>query len=59
MENDNTANILELLIKFGSLPKREQTKFLSSMNDYLYASPQRRKQMLGEWETHHLLAGMN
>jgi hypothetical protein len=23
------------------------------MNDYMYASPQRRKQMLREWQGHH------
>ncbi|TDN69425.1 hypothetical protein B0G77_2810 [Paraburkholderia sp. BL10I2N1] len=54
MNTDDITRIRELLIKFGALSKREQMRFLSNMNDFMYASPQRRKQMLHEWEEYYL-----
>jgi hypothetical protein len=52
MNTDDIARIRDLLIKFGGLSKREQMRFLSNMNDFMYASPQCRKQMMREWEGH-------
>jgi hypothetical protein len=53
VNEDRVLRIRELLIGFGNLHKREQMRFLADMNDYMYASPQRRKQMLREWQGHH------
>jgi hypothetical protein len=47
---EDIAGIRELLLGFGVLSKCEQMKFLSNMNDFMYASPYCRKQMLLEWE---------
>jgi hypothetical protein len=55
MNTDDIAKIRGLLIKFGRMSKREQTRFLSNLNDFMYASPQHRKQMLREWEGHYPL----
>jgi hypothetical protein len=45
----DVAEIHGLLLRFGTLSKCEQMKFLSSLNDFMYASPYCRKQMLLEW----------
>jgi hypothetical protein len=47
---ESIVGIRELLLKFGKLSKFEQMRFLSNLNDFMYASPYCRKQMLLEWE---------
>jgi hypothetical protein len=50
MKPDDLARVRELLIKFARLSRRQQTEFLSTMNDFMFESPQSKKQKLLEWE---------
>jgi hypothetical protein len=50
MKPDEIANVRELLIKFGRLSRRQQSEFLSAMNDFMFESPKSKKQKLLEWE---------
>jgi hypothetical protein len=47
---EDVAGIRGLLLKVGRLSKCEQMTFLSNLNDFMYASPYFRKQMLLKWE---------
>ncbi len=44
------AHIASLMWSFAQLTPGRQKRFMELLNDYLYASPLKRRQMRGEWE---------
>lgn len=44
------ARIASLMWRFAQLTLHGQKRFMELLNDYLYASPLRRRQMRSDWE---------
>ncbi len=47
IKNDN---VRQILIDFAGLPAPARLAFLSAMNEYLFASPQRRRSIVLAWK---------
>lgn len=50
MMNTKIAEVQRLLIDFARLSGLQRNHFLETLNHYMYASPQRRRKILLEWE---------
>ncbi|HEX7817440.1 hypothetical protein [Dyella sp.] len=49
MEGQKSLRVDALLLGFTQLPKPDQERFLDRLNDYMFGSPGRRKQMIDLW----------
>ncbi|ASU39586.1 hypothetical protein hmeg3_15710 [Herbaspirillum sp. meg3] len=50
MEQEDIVTAARLLLGFAKLSKTEVRQFTTSMNQYLFASPLARRQMIKMWE---------
>lgn len=46
-----TANVRQLLIDFARLSTLQKNQFLETLNLFMYASPQRRRKIMLQWES--------
>lgn len=51
MKDITREDVRQILIDFGGLPASARLEFLAAMNEYLFASPQRRRLILNAWKT--------
>ena len=45
-----TADVRRLLIEFARLSTAQKNQFLETLNLFMYASPQRRRKIMLQWE---------
>lgn len=50
MSNAGTREVKKLLIDFAHLSNQQKGHFLDTLNHLMFVSPQRRQQILREWE---------
>ena len=46
-----TADVRRLLIEFARLSTAQKNQFLEPLNLFMYASPQRRRKIMLQWES--------
>ncbi|WP_449468146.1 hypothetical protein [Stenotrophomonas humi] len=50
MTNTKIVEVQQLLIGFSHLSARQKSQFLDTLNHFMFASPQRRQQIMREWQ---------
>jgi len=50
MKTTERENVRQVLIDFAKLPAPARLEFLAAMNEYLFASPQRRRVIVKVWK---------
>jgi len=50
LTNTKIAEVRQLLIEFSHLSAQQKGHFLNTLNHFMYASPQRRQQIMREWQ---------
>lgn len=50
MTNPKIVEVQQLLIEFSHLSARQKSQFLDTLNHFMFASPQRRQQIMREWQ---------
>ncbi|WP_269789721.1 hypothetical protein [Stenotrophomonas sp. Iso1] len=50
MTNTKIVEVRQLLIEFSHLSARQKSLFLDTLNHFMFASPQRRQQIMREWQ---------
>lgn len=51
MMDKKTADVRRLLIDFARLSTLQKNQFLETLNLFMYASPQRRRKIMLQWES--------
>lgn len=51
MQNSKERSVSRILLKFTQLDIRDQSKFISCMNEFLLASHKTRKGFVEQWES--------